>query len=241
MTKKIDTSLECLRSLEVRIGKKHLEDADWSIVESLVSNFIAKQENRIVRLHENSTALESANNSKNPPDADSSNPEASISDPKSDSHYDDNDNHDGNLDGSCNSDKNPSNSKNPPKNGNKKPKGHGRNSSSDFKESTHLWHKLANIIGAICACGSGRMTRYRERIVIRVIGQPIFAAEQHHCEQARCKICGRVVTAALPTGTLDGLGKAVTYDWSACAMLLVLHYFYGMPFKRLETLHNSWG
>jgi hypothetical protein len=241
MTKKIDTSLECLRSLEVRIGKKYLEDADWSIVESLVSNFIAKQENRIARLHENSTALESANNSKNPPDADSSNPEASISDPKSDSHYDDNDNHDGNLDGSCNSDKNPSNSKNPPKNGNNKPKGHGRNSSSDFKESTHLWHKLANIIGAICACGSGRMTRYRERIVIRVIGQPIFAAEQHHCEQARCKICGRVVTAALPTGTLDGLGKAVTYDWSACAMLLVLHYFYGMPFKRLETLHNSWG
>jgi hypothetical protein len=24
-------------------------------------------------------------------------------------------------------------------------------------------------------------------------------------------------------------------------MLLVLHYFYGMPFKRIETLHNSWG
>ena len=78
------------------------------------------------------------------------------------------------------------------------------------------------------------MSPHREQISIRVIGQPMFCAERHHVEQARCRICGRVVTAKLPAGTLDGIGKAVTYDWSACAMLIVLHYFCGMPYPRLR-------
>lgn len=31
------------------------------------------------------------------------------------------------------------------------------------------------------------------------------------------------------------------YDWSACAMLAVMHYFAAAPFKRLESLHEGWG
>jgi hypothetical protein len=33
----------------------------------------------------------------------------------------------------------------------------------------------------------------------------------------------------------------IIYDWSACAMLIVMHYFAGAPFKRLEALHQGWG
>jgi hypothetical protein len=41
---------------------------------------------------------------------------------------------------------------------------------------------------------------------------------------------------------LEGIGSSyITYDWSACGMLIVMHYFGGGPFKRLESLHQSWG
>ena len=31
------------------------------------------------------------------------------------------------------------------------------------------------------------------------------------------------------------------YDWSAAGMLIIMHYFGGAPFKRLESLHQGWG
>ena len=79
-------------------------------------------------------------------------------------------------------------------------------------------------------------------MVIRVVGQPLFAAEIHHLEQVRCRVCGRVVRAEGPAGLLEGIGSSYTvYDWSACAMLVVMHYFAAAPFKRLESLHQGWG
>jgi len=33
----------------------------------------------------------------------------------------------------------------------------------------------------------------------------------------------------------------VRYDDSAAAILIVIHYFAGAPFKRLESLHAGWG
>ena len=120
--------------------------------------------------------------------------------------------------------------------------GHGRNGASTFSNALHVFHALmAGILGSICSrCGEARMTRYRERVHIRVIGQPFLGAECHHAEQARCKACGRVISA-LPERVTEGLGKSVTWAPSAAAMLIVLHYFYGMPFKRIEILHKGWG
>jgi len=59
---------------------------------------------------------------------------------------------------------------------------------------THFFHTLAlGVIGALCeACRLGKMYRYREKIIIRIIGQPLFGAELHHYEQARCRVCGHV-------------------------------------------------
>jgi hypothetical protein len=86
------------------------------------------------------------------------------------------------------------------------------------------------------------MYRYREKIVLRIVGQPLFRAEVHHHEQARCRGCGHIVRAQSPGYVSQGLGTDyIRYDWSACAMLMVMHYFGGAPFKRLESLHEGWG
>jgi hypothetical protein len=99
------------------------------------------------------------------------------------------------------------------------------------------------VIGALCAkCKQANMTSYREKVTVRIVGQPLFGVTVHHFEQARCRMCGHIVRAKAPPGTLDGVGTGyVVYHWSACAMLAVLHYIGGMPFKRLETLHAGWG
>jgi ribosomal protein L37E len=128
--------------------------------------------------------------------------------------------------------------------GAKKPKGHGRNGTDAFGNAKHFFYALtAGVIGALCAaCGFGRTYRYREKVIIRVIGQPMFGAEAHHYEQARCRECGRIIRADGPSCVHEGVGSDyIRYDWSACAMLLVLHYFGGQPFKRLESLHAGWG
>jgi hypothetical protein len=98
-------------------------------------------------------------------------------------------------------------------------------------------------MGALCsACGLGKLTRYREKVVIRVVGQPLFCVECHHLEQARCRVCGRIIRAQAPPNLLEGIGTSYTvYDWSACAMLVLMHYVAAIPFKRLESLHASWG
>ena len=130
----------------------------------------------------------------------------------------------------------------------KKPKGHGRNGADAFVNAKHFNHELSpDIIGSLCEeCGpvrgAGRMSNYREKVIIRIVGQPLFDAEVHHYEQVRCRICGKIISAEGPAEVLEGIGSNyVTYGWSACAMLIVMHYFAGAPFKRLESLHNGWG
>jgi hypothetical protein len=125
-----------------------------------------------------------------------------------------------------------------------KPKGHGRNGTGAYKKAKHFFYTLAvGVIGAVCAvCGFGKMYRYREKIIIRIFGQPLFGAELHHYEQARCRECHHVVRATGPAWVHEGIGSDyIRYDCSACAMLMVMHYFAGAPFKRLESLHEGWG
>jgi transposase len=124
-------------------------------------------------------------------------------------------------------------------------RGHGRNGAGAFANATHIVHALfVGIIGSICqACGIGRMSRYRQKLIVVIKGQPLFDAQTHHFEQARCKLCGAIVRAdGTEAITQSGLGSSyITYDFSACAMLLVMHYFAGVPFKRLESLQAGWG
>ncbi len=129
----------------------------------------------------------------------------------------------------------------PAQDANKK-KGHGRNPSVAFTQAGLRRYELPDdVIGSCCSDCQSRLKRYRNRRVVRVVGQPLFEAEIHEIEQARCPGCGKVIAAQAPANLQAGIGKHVIYDWTACAMLLVLHYTCGMPFKRLEALHKSWG
>jgi len=126
----------------------------------------------------------------------------------------------------------------------RKGRGHGRNGAGAHGAAQHYYHLLlAGILGTVCeACGVGRMSRYREKLIVVVKGQPLFDAAIHHFEQARCKLCGAILRAEAAGAIPVGLGSSyITYDWSACAMLLVMHYFAGLPFKRLESLQAGWG
>jgi len=233
----IDVSLDGLRQLHCRIDKHHLEGDDWPIVGALVSNLIAREEAKHERLLAKIAATSAAAGSKETNDkcGDVIDVEHTST---GETEAEGNDNKP--VDAAAITNPRVSSSGT---NGGEKSKGHGRNGAAAFTNAKHFFHALtAGIIGSLCAaCGIGRMTRHREQISIRIVGQPMFGAELHHAEQGRCRICGRVCRATLPPGIQEGIGKAVTYHWSACAMLIVLHYFSGLPFKRLDSLHKSWG
>lgn len=224
MARRIDLSLDGLHQLLHRIERKELVDGDWAVLGALVLDLILRMQGKQDRMAAKLQARGAAS-SGSVVDAlpvETSAPPA--------------------LPSGAGADLPPSDAG--AAGPEKKAKGHGRNGASAFENAKHFVHALAaGLLGALCtACGLGRMTRYREKVVIRVVGQPLFAAELHHLEQARCRVCGRVVRAEGPTGLLEGIGSSyAVYDWSACAMLAVMHYFAAIPFKRLESLHAGWG
>ena len=222
VARRIDISLDGLHHLLHRIERKELADGDWAICGALVLQLIAKvqgqQERMAAKLARSAPASTSVIDvSPSAPALPS--PREEVAAPAS-------------------TEKDGAAAAEPPK-----AKGHGRNGASAFVNAKHVAHGLAaGLLGARCACGTGHLTRYREKVVIRVVGQPLFAAELHHVEQARCRACGKIARAEEPVGLREGLGSSyVVYDWSACAMLAVIHYFAASPFKRLESLHAGWG
>jgi hypothetical protein len=243
---RFEVTLDGLRQLRRRIDHKQLDPDDWPLVGALVSKQIARAEGRQERMIAKIAAAAAAAAAAK----DASGPVLDADDPV----------HDGEATGNSSSSGGNSTSSGEPapqvpadgaadqpepkKPDPKKPRGHGRNGASAYTTAQHFFHKLAlGVIGALCeACSLGKMYEYREKIVIRIIGQPLFGAELHHYEQARCRVCGHVVRAAGPAHVHEGVGSDyVRYDWSACAMLMVMHYFGGAPFKRLESLHQGWG
>jgi len=246
MVHHIELTLDGLHQLRGRIDRQELEAEDWPLVGALVSKLIARTEARQQRmLAKIAASAEAAQNQQtlSGPDAEhtaadgcSSNNASSFDASPLDNGSESNGSQ-GTLTGG---DAGPVDEPEPKP----KTKGHGRNGVGAYTNAKHFFYTLAlGIIGVVCeGCQIGRMTRYREKVVIRVVGQPLFAAELYHFEQARCRNCGRIVRATGPAELLEGVGSSyVTYDWSACAMLIVMHYFGGAPFKRLESLHKGWG
>ena len=228
MAKHIDVSLDGLHHLLHRIERKELADGDWAICGALVLQLIAKvqgqQDRMAAKLAKSGAASPGGHIIDAVPAVSGSLPAGMPPD-------------------GAPASSGPAASGAPPE-PEKKTKGHGRNGASAFVNAKHTMHALAaGVLGALCAvCKLGRMTRYREKVIIRIVGQPLFAAHLHHCEQARCRLCGRIVQAAAPAEVREGLGSSyAVYDWSACAMLIVWHYFAAAPFKRLEALHQGWG
>jgi hypothetical protein len=243
---RIDVTLQGLRELRARIDRRQLAGGDWAVVGGLVENRIARTVAQIARLQakldkpRRDAAAEPAADEQPADSASVNGANASTSDegggpagedggkspddtagPSSAGHDDDDDD--------------------PPE---PVTKGHGRHGAGAFTSAKEVLHALAlGVLGTICAaCGIGRMSRYRDKVIVRVVGQSLFGAERHVFEQARCRLCGAILRADGAEPVLDGVGtEYVTYHWSACAMLIVMHYFAGAPFKRLEALHQGWG
>ena len=262
---RLEVTLDGLGQLLNRIDGRQLESDDWSVIRGLVWNqFVraeGKNERMIAKIVAGATGAQHASGSgldaeaSSPVDASTGSPSASGRSATSNS----------SSSGANTSSSGANTSGNEPEPaadgdsddgddgddgeaapvGSKEPKpGHGRNGASAYRQAQHVFHALAlGVIGALCeVCRLARMSRYREKIIIRIIGRPMFGAELHHFEQARCRSCGYIVRAEGPDNVDQGLGTDyVRYDWSACAMLMVMHYFGGAPFKRIESLHEGWG
>ncbi|HYX33164.1 MAG TPA: transposase, partial [Oligoflexus sp.] len=231
MTQHIDIELQGLRQLQSRIEEQRLDPDDWKVFAALVMNLADRAEARVSRMVAKILAADAAGNGEGidqqpmaseRSDSDAPEPdqtsagEAASSNPASSSVEAEKDS----------------------------AKGHGRNGFKAYTNATHIHHSLlCGRAGALCeGCKAGPMSRYREKVIVRIVGQPNFGAEVHHFEQARCKLCGQITRAEVPADVTAGIGSSyINYHWSACAMLSVMHYFAGMPFKRLENLHRGWG
>jgi transposase len=256
VTQRIDVTLDELHRLYARIDKKQLEDGDWPVVSALVAKLIAHEQGRIDRViakiaADAAAAAAAAKGASNKivdvepaaPELTPTNEEPQDGSPVATS------TDQARESAASGEAPKPTGEATPkaPDTTNKKGKGgkngHGRNGASAYTQAKHIFHTLmSGIVGALCDCKDGYMTRYREKVVIRIVGQPLFAAVIHHFEQARCKMCGKIIRAPGSAEVLEGIGTSyVTYGWSACAMLIVMHYFAGAPFKRIESLHAGWG
>lgn len=238
---RVDVTLPGLRQLRARIDRRQLDADDWGVVAGLVDSRIARTEAQIARLKsklekqrqaapaESQDSRQGASASNDDDGVDGSRRHAGEWPPGANGGDDDDD------------DDGQEGDEDPPEPARK---GHGRHGAGAFTSAKEHLHALGiGILGALCAaCRIGRMSRYRDKVIVRVVGQSLFGAERHILEQARCRNCGLIVRADGQEMLLDGVGtEYVTYHWSACAMLIVMHYFAGAPFKRLEALHQGWG
>jgi hypothetical protein len=233
-------TLDELLAVRRRIAAVDLSASDLALFDALVAQLVGRAERRDARMLAKATASVAASSSTSEPPSD---PKAAASvasgSPSSGAQAASDDD-----DAAASAAESVAAGEAPAPGDDPKPKGHGRNGASAFRAAQHYFYALAlGVIGAVCsACQLGKMQGYREKIIIRIVGQPIFRAEQHHHEQARCRNCGRVVRADGPACVHEGVGtEYIRYDWSACAMLLFMHYTGGDPFKRLESHHEGWG
>jgi transposase len=115
--------------------------------------------------------------------------------------------------------------------------GHGRNSAAAFAGATRVTipHGTLQSGNACPECGEGKVYRQKQpATLIRIVGQAPLKATIFEMERLRCNACGQVFTAAEPETA--GPDK---YDATAVAMIALLKYGTGVPFKRLERLEGQ--
>jgi transposase len=119
------------------------------------------------------------------------------------------------------------------------PAGHGRNSAAAFRGANRLAIAHATLHpGDKCPeCCRGKVYRQKEpATLVRFVGHAPLEATVYEMERLRCNACGEVFTADEP----ETAGPA-KYEETAVAMIAVLKYGTGVPFKRLERLQGQLG
>jgi transposase len=117
------------------------------------------------------------------------------------------------------------------------PAGHGRHGSAAFAGATKVSIPHATLqSGEACPeCGAGKVYRQKEPATfVRIVGQAPLKTTIFEMERLRCNACGQIFTAAAPESA--GHDK---YDATAVAMIALLKYGTGVPFKRLERLEGQ--
>jgi len=115
--------------------------------------------------------------------------------------------------------------------------GHGRNGAAAFTDAIRVSIPHATLQpGHACPeCGQGKV--YRQKVPatsLRIVGQAPFQTTVFEMERLRCNACGQVFTAAAAEAA-----AGEKYDVTAIAMIALLKYGTGVPFKRLERLESQ--
>jgi len=119
------------------------------------------------------------------------------------------------------------------------PAGHGRNGAAAFTGANRVAVAHATLhSGDKCPeCLRGKVYRQKEpATLVRFVGHAPLEATVFELERLRCNACGEVFTADEP----ETAGPA-KYDETAMAMIALLKYGTGVPFKRLERLQGQLG
>jgi transposase len=119
------------------------------------------------------------------------------------------------------------------------PPGHGRNPSAVFRGANQVAVAHPTLhSGDICPeCRRGKVYHQKEPArLVRFVGHAPLEATVFERERLRCNACGEVFTADEP----ETAGTA-KYDETAVAMIALLKYGTGVPFKRLERLQGQLG
>ena len=117
------------------------------------------------------------------------------------------------------------------------PAGHGRHGAAAFAGATRVLipHAALQSGDACPECGAGKVYRQKEpATLVRIVGQAPLKTTIFEMERLRCNACGQIFTAAAPESA--GPDK---YDATAVAMIALLKYGTGVPFKRLERLEGQ--
>jgi transposase len=117
--------------------------------------------------------------------------------------------------------------------------GHGRNGAAAFTGADKVAVGHATLhSGDLCPeCRRGKVYCLKEpATLVRFVGHAPLEATVFEMERLRCNTCGEVFTAEAPEGA-----GAEKYEETAVAMIALLKYGTGVPFKRLERLQEHLG
>jgi transposase len=120
-----------------------------------------------------------------------------------------------------------------------KSKGHGRNGASSYlgAKKVCVSHPCYKAGDGCPLCPQGKLYRFYEPgVEVRIVGRAPLEATVYEVEKLRCNLCGEIFTAQVP----EASGKD-KYDETAGAMVALLKYGTGLPFNRMEKLHESLG
>jgi transposase len=119
------------------------------------------------------------------------------------------------------------------------PTGHGRNPAAAFRGANRVAvaHPTLHSGDTCPECRRGKVYQQKEpATLVRFVGHAPLEATVFEMERLRCNACGEVFTADEP----ETAGTA-KYDETAVAMIALLKYGTGVPFKRLERLQGQLG